>query len=72
MTTQQQFGEQIHIESDCEQNASLLKKLKMWNLAPHIKKLDAGIFFFLAFGMDKIHAQTLCSGQRNYQDKLTV
>ena len=46
MTTQQQFGEQIHIESDCEQNASLLKKLKMWNLAPHIKKLDAGIFFF--------------------------
>ena len=41
------------------------------NLAPHIKKLDAGIFF-LAFGTDKIHAQTLCSGQRNYQDKFTV
>ena len=42
------------------------------NLAPHIKKGTRWHFFFLAFGRDKIHAQTLCSGQRNYQDKFTV
>jgi len=53
------------------------------NLALDIKKSDAGIFFshtsvitgllyFFAFGTGKIHAQTLRSGQRNYQEKFTV
>ena len=51
MTTHRQFLRNKYIELDCEQNASLLKKLKMWfsqesNLAPHIKKGTRWHFFF--------------------------
>lgn len=85
---QQFLRKQTHIELECEQNTTLLKKPKMWfsqesNLALHIKKSDVGIFFshtsvitgllyFFACGTGKIHVQTLCSGQRNYQEKFTV